>query len=781
MGGGIAAQLAAAGIPSYLLDIVPRELTDEEKAKGLTLESPAVRNRIATNNKAMLMKMKPAQFMDKKDTDLVTVGNTEDHIGLLAECDWVVEVVPENLAIKKDVLKKIAANIKPGTIVTSNTSSISINTIVEEMAPEFKKNWMGTHFFNPVRYMKLLELIPGKDTDPEILQFMADFGEKTLGKGIVWAKDTPAFIANRLGNWAGPSAGQLLLELGLTVPEVDALTGSAIGRPGTGTYGLFDLVGLDIAVASATEVKDHVSDPAEQAMFTVPDFCQQMFAKKMLGNKTKGGFYKRVGKEKQVIDVKTLEYGPAQPVKFASLDAAKKEKTLAKKLEAFFEADDAGAKFVWKHVTGLFLYAASKIPEVSDDLLNMDRALRWGYNHQAGPFELWTGLDLPKYVARMESEGMAVPAWVKEMIAAGNTNFYKTEAGVDYYYSVADKKYVPISFKPEVIILKEKKAQNKAILGNDAGTLYDIGDGVVCLHCHSKAAAINGDLLAIVKQAQDEMLKNWEGMVVTGTGTNFCVGADVSVVLKLAQEKKWDEIDKLLAQGHAIYNGSRFSPKPVVMAIHGRALGGGCEFMSQASAVQALGESYCGLVEVGVGLIPAGGGVKGVILRTLDKIEGTKAQPVDFVQPGFEAIAMAKVSTSAKEAVKLGYLKPTDGITLNEDFLISDAKKRVLDMVEAGYNAPVKRSFAAFGQNALSLLKIGTRQMMQAGQISEYDWHIACRIVDILAGGQVMAGATITEDYIEALEREVFISLAGDKRTQDRIVSMLTTGKPLRN
>ncbi len=781
MGGGIAAQLANAGIRSYLLDIVPRELTDKEKAQGLTLESPSVRNRIAANSKAILINSKPASFMDKTDSDLVTVGNTEDNMDWLAECDWVVEVVPENIDIKKAVLKNIAVHIKPGTFVTSNTSSISINKIAEDMPLEFRQYWMGTHFFNPVRHMKLLELIPCKDTLPEVLSFFADFGERVLGKGVVYANDTPAFIANRLGNWAGPSCCQLMIELGLSIAEADALTGSVVGRPGTGTFGLFDMVGVDIAVLSTAEVCHNVSDPQEKAMYTLPPFCQRMLDHGLLGAKTKGGFYKKVGKEKQVIDVNTFEYGPVQPVQFASLEAARKEKTLGKKLEAFFEADDKAAQFVWRNISGLFLYAASKIPEVSNNVLNMDRALRWGYNHVKGPFELFSELDLPKYIARMEAEGMKVPAWIKEMLAAGITSFYTTKDGVDMYYSNPHKKFVPIAHQPEVIILKELKFQNKVIKSSDAGTLYDIGDGVICLECHSKATAISPELLSIISVAQEELSRNWEGMVITGSGKNFCVGANIGFILERVTHKNWDAIDKALLQGHTVYDNNKYSLKPVVMAIKGQCLGGGCELLTQSSAIQASGESYIGQVEIGVGLIPAGGGIKEAVMRVNQQIAGTKAAPVDFVAPYFENIIMAKVSTSAKEAIKLGYLRPTDGISLNDDFLIADAKKRVLGILEAGYCAPVRRPFPAFGQNALALLKMGTRGMYASGAMSEHDWHIACKIIDVFAGGSVVSGGMITEDYLEALEREVFLSLCGEQKTQDRIAHMLKTGKPLRN
>lgn len=782
MGGGIAAQLANAGIPSYLLDIVPKELTEKEKAQGLTIDSLAFRNRIAEANKAILVKSKPAALMDKDDAALITVGNMEDNLVWLSECDWVVEVVPENIAIKKAVLKQIAPFIKPGTFVTSNTSSISITKIVEDMPAEFKKYWMGTHFFNPVRYMKLLELIPGKDTLPEVVSFFADFGEKVLGKGIVWAKDTPAFIANRLGNFAGPLAFRLMKELDMSIPEVDAITGSAIGRPATGTFGLYDLVGLDIGVAATQEVKHNVSDSAEKEMYTLPDFCQQMVDKRMLGNKTKGGFYKRVGKEKLVLDVNSFEYGPIQPVQFASLDAAKKAKTLVGKLEAFFEGDDKAAKYTWQNITELMLFAASKIPEVADDIVNMDRSLRWGYNHAMGPFELWSGLDLEKYIKRLEAEGKIIPAWIKEMLAAGIKSFYKSENGIDYFYSIPDKQYRPIEHSPEIIVLKELRAQGKVVKDTDVGTLYDIGDSVLCLELHSKNDAISTGVIDFMIEAQEELAKgDWEGMVVTGAGQNFCVGADLNGITDVIKDQNWTLGAQLLTRTQKVYKTNKYSEKPVVFAVHGMVLGGGCEMTIQGAAIQANGELYMGLVEIGVGLIPAGGGIREAVLRTNVKMKGNKAAPIDMISSYFENIAMAKVSTSAKEAMKLGYLRSTDGITLNKDYLISDAKKRVLKMLEEGYVPPVKKTVPAFGQNALSLLKVGLRAMWQAGVISDHDKMICSGIVDVMAGGQVVSGSPISEDYLDNLEVEVFIELTKEQKTQDRIAHLLKTGKPLRN
>ena len=776
MGSGIAAQCAATGIRSYLLDIVPGNLSDAEKA------NPAARNKIAQSNKDNLLKSRPAQLYEKADADYITVGNMEDNLEWLKECDWIVEAVPENLAIKKDVLKKIEPFLKPGAIVSSNTSTISITLMAEDMPLEFRKNWLGTHFFNPVRYMKLLEIIPGKDTDPEILQFMADFGERVLGKSIVWCKDTPGFIANRFGNQGGPSIGRLMKELDLTFSEIDAICGPAIGRPKTGSFGLMDLVGLDIAVNGTQSIQSVLTDPAEKELYQVPELFLKMKEKGILGNKTKGGFYKRVGKEKLMLNPETFEYGPQKPADFPSLEKAKAAKTLPDKLAAFYEGDDKAAQLVWKMNSGTLQYATKKIPEISDDIVNIDNAMEWGYNHQAGPFKMWNGLDLPKYVARLEAEGGSVAPWVKEMFDAGITAFYKTEDGVDYYYSIPDKAYKPVPSNPKAVNFLKLKQDNKVVFSMPAGTLYDIGDGVVCLQLHSKNNAISEDLIAAMEAAQAELAKNWEGMVITGAGKNFCVGADLTGVVQAIETKAWDVLDAALKRNQDAMMANKYSLKPVVVAPYGQTLGGGCEIVLQCAAAQAVAETYIGLVEVGVGLLPAAGGCKEAALKAIAAVQGIQGPIlVDHMIAPFQNMATAKVATSAKEGKKLGYLRPTDGISMNPVLQISDAKRQVLRLLEDDYNPPVSRPVPAPGKNELALLKLGVKQAVLAGMASEYDWFIACKIADVMAGGNIVKGAMITEQYFLDLEREAFLSLCGQQKTQDRIMSLLKTGKPLRN
>jgi 3-hydroxyacyl-CoA dehydrogenase len=780
MGSGIAAHLANAGIKSYLLDIVPPEFTEADKKKQLTPESAAFRNKIAEANKLKAVNGRPAQVMNKEDADLITVGNMEDNLAWLSECDWIVEVVPENLDIKKALMKRILPFIKAGTIVSTNTSGISVNKIVEEMPLEIKQNWLGTHFFNPVRYMRLLEIIPGKDTLPEVVSFMADFGERVLGKGVVYCKDTPNFIANRLGVHASVSFGQKTEEFNLTIEEVDGITGPAMGKPNTAVYGLADLVGLDISIASGNTCYNGVGG-AEKELFVRPAFYQEMFRRGLLGNKVGGGFYKKQGKDKLVIDINTYEYRPMKPVTYPSVVAALKEKNLTKKMQIFFAGDDVAAQFVWRHIRDTFLYAAAKVGEISDDILNMDRAMKWGYNYPAGPFEQWNGMDLPKYIARMEADGCEVPAWIKEMLATGVTSFYRTEAGVEYYYSIPEKNYVPVPHKPEVIVFPELKAQNKAVKANEAGTLYDIGDGVVCLQLHTKDASINASAIEMIKLAKEELDKNWEGMVITGSGKNFCTGNDLAWLMEQITAKNWAGIDQALKNAQDAYMANKYSDKPIIVAASGACKGSGCEMAMQSAGIQAAGETQIGLNDFGAGLIPANGGIKELTMRALNQVKGTSAWALDFLSPNLANLYNSKVSGSGKDAINSGYMKATDRVTLNNDFLIADSKRRVLALVADGYTAPISRTFGAPGLNHISPLKSRTKNMMWAGYLSEHDWLICCKIIDIMAGTPVVAGGQINEQYLLNLEREAYLSLCGEPKTQERIANMLAKGKPLRN
>lgn len=782
MGSGIASLLANVGVECYLLDIVPDKVTEEEAAKGLTLESESVRNRFAIGNKErFIKKARPASLMHKENADLITVGNLEDDISCITDCDWIIEVVPEVLEIKQQVLKTIQPYVNNNAIVSSNTSGISINKIAEDLPSEFKKKWLGTHFFNPVRYMKLMEIIPGQETLPEILDFMIGFGQKVLGKGVVLCKDTPNFIANRVGAALGTNVIKLMQESGLSVSEVDAITGTCIGRPKMATFALYDLVGLDIGVASATTVHDNVTDEEERKNLKFPEQIYTMLEKKMLGNKTRGGFYKKVDRNKLMIDLDTFEYEPVKKAEFESLQVASAKKTLAEKLEVFFEGEDVAAKFVWEHMKRYFIDTASKLPEICDKIYSVDRALCWGYNHDKGPFEIWQGLDLEKYTARMENEGETIPAWIKEMLSLGFEAFYKEENGIMQCYSIIDKKYMPVEEVEGKISLGQLKAENKVIKNTKNSTLVDIGDGVLCLDLHTRTTAISEELLDDMSEAQEELKKNWDGMVITGSGSNFCVGADLKSVLAYIDAKEWTKIGSLIKKSQEIYMRNKYSYKPVVVAPFGMVLGGGCEITMHSSAVQAAGETYMGLVELGVGLVPAGGGVKEMTLRALEKAGGLNTFTMDFIAPYLQSIATAKVSSSAKEAQSMGFIHEYDGITLNRDLLLTDAKKKVVELIDKSYTPGIKKTFKAPGQNDTALSALFSMTLNDSGMISDYDMFLINQLGYIMSGGNVSKGEMINEDYLLELEREVFVGLCKEAKTQERIKYMLTTGKPLRN
>ncbi len=782
MGSGIAAHLANAGIPSLLLDILPRELTAQEEAKGLTLDNPLVRNRMAQENyQRFVVKAKPAALMSPDFCHLITIGNMADDLDKLKDCDWIIEAVPEKLEIKKSLLADIAPYLKPGTIISSNTSGISINAIAEALPEQLRPYWLGTHFFNPVRYMHLLELIPGKNTLPELVAFMAEFGRRVLGKGVVLCKDTPNFIANRLGASLGTDVIRIMEKYDLTISEIDAITGPAIGRAKTDTFSLYDMVGLDIGVASATVVRDNVASPEEKARFTFPPFIYQMLEQKRLGLKTKGGFYAGRDKDKQMLDWKTGAYTPLKAAEFPSLGEAVVKRSLPDKLTVLFDSEDPAGKVAWEHMKTYLLYASSLIPEISDNLYNVDRALRWGYNHDFGPFETWNGLDLTGYIRRMEAEGEAVPPWLKEMLALGINSFYKEEKGTLLCYSPQDKKFMPIPEDAREISIPSLVKGEKLVAKHQAGSLFDMGDGVLCFQMHAKNSSISQPLLEAFTRAQEELAKNWDAMVITGSGKNFCVGADLKSILPMIEEGNYRDLEDLLKVSQDIYLANKYNPKPVVVAPYGQVLGGGCEIMMQCSAIQGAAETYIGLVEVGVGLIPAGGGVKEMIMRGLDRVKGTTAFPLDFLIPGLENIALARVSTSGFEAKDLGFLKENDGISLSPDWLLTDAKTKALAMKNLNYAPPIKAPFAAPGINDLALMLIRAKSMEDAGFISEYDAVIFKKLVHIMSGGGLTKGTLITEDYLLQLEREAFMELCREQKTKDRIRHLLTTGKPLRN
>ncbi|GAX88832.1 3-hydroxyacyl-CoA dehydrogenase/enoyl-CoA hydratase family protein [Effusibacillus lacus] len=781
MGSGIAAHLANVGIPSYLLDIVPKELTEEETRRGLALDDPLVRNRFAIRGKEQLLKSKPALLYVPENADLITPGNVEDHFNVLSEVDWIIEVVVENLAVKQQLFEKIEQVWKPGILVSSNTSGVSINRMSEGRSSEFRQHFLGTHFFNPVRYMKLLEVIPCSETKPELVNFMVDFGQRVLGKGVVVCKDTVNFIANRIGTYGLMVTVQEMVKNGLSIDDIDAITGPAMGRPKSATFRTLDIVGLDTFVHVANNVYDNVTDPQEKETFVVPQFMKEMVQRGWLGEKTKQGFYKKEGKDILVLDYNTLEYRPKEKPKFSSLETAKMQGSTRDKLRSLVYGQDAASLFAWGVLKRVLLYTAERVEEIAGDIVSIDNAMKWGFNWQQGPFETWDAIGLEKSVSRMKEEGEAIPAWVEEMIASGRTSFYAKDSGVKSFYTMKGE-YKGIEQKKEIIDLKALKEQGKVIKSNSGASLIDIGDGIACLEFHSPNQAIGTDITMMINQACDEVSQNWRGLVIGNQAKNFCVGANLMMLLMEIQDENWDDVNWTVKQFQDTLMKLKYLDKPVVAAPHTMTLGGGIEVCFPADRIQAAAESYIGLVEVGVGLLPGGGGNKELLIRNIEAVQDQKdvdLQP--FVNKTFETIAMAKVSTSGPEAKKLGHLRREDGITVNNDYLIHDAKQVALALADAGYKAPRKKKIRVVGEPGYAVMKLGAWTMRESGYISDHDLKIADKIAFVLAGGRVPANTWVTEEYLLDLEREAFLSLCGEPKSQERMQYMLSKGKPLRN
>ncbi|RKO67787.1 3-hydroxyacyl-CoA dehydrogenase/enoyl-CoA hydratase family protein [Desulfofundulus salinus] len=792
MGAAIAGHLANAGIPTYLLDIVPGELTPEEAKQGLTLEHPRVRNRLATKAIEQLVKAKPAPLYLPENAELITPGNLEDHLDRLAEVDWIIEVVVERLDIKQNLLARVEKYRRPGTIVSSNTSGLSINKMVEGRQLEFRQHFLGTHFFNPPRYMRLLEIIPGRDTLPEIVDFMKDFGERVLGKGVVICKDTPNFIANRIGVYGMCATIRAMLDTGLTVEEVDALTGRALLRPKSASFRTLDMVGLDVLAHVARNMYEAVDDPAEKKTFTVPDFLKEMVARGWLGDKTGQGFYKKVkgpaGTEIQVLDYRTLEYRPRQKARFPSLEMARTAGSPDKQLQALLFGKDKGAQFAWRITKEVLVYAASKLPEIAGDIQSVDEAMKWGFNWDLGPFELWDAIGVPRMVERLKAEGEPVPPVVEELLAAGRTSFYEKREGIRYIFDWRTKESRQEHIPEGVIFLAPLKEQNRVVKSNSGASLIDLGDGVLCLEFHSRANAIGGDIVQMINYAVKEVEQNYEGLVIGNYGRHFSVGANLMLILMEAEDEEWDELDLMIREFQQANMKLKFCSKPVVAAPHSMAVGGGCEVCLHCHRVNAHAETYMGLVEVGVGLLPAGGGCKEMVLRAMERQTPEtqiKVGGINTVQPlinrAFETIAMARVSTSGPEAVKLGYLRPTDRITTNRDRVIGDAKNLVLEMARRSFRPPRPATIPAVGTAGYAALQLAIETLRWGNQITEHDARIAKKIAYVLTGGGVTPGTPITEQDLLDLEREAFLSLLGEPKTIERIRHMLATNKPLRN
>ena len=812
MGARIAAHFANAGVPSYLLDIVPADVP--------STAPPAARNKIAAAGLDAAKKSKPAAFMDSSLARFVTVGNFDDDLKKLAEVDWIIEAVVENLDLKRALLRKVEAIRKRGTIITTNTSGLPVGKIAEGFSDDFRRSWFGTHFFNPPRYMRLLELIPTPESDPALIDLISHFCDIRLGKGVVLAKDTPNFIANRIGTFSVLNVMRLMQEMDLSIEEVDALTGQAVGWPKSATFRTIDLVGLDILGHVVGNMTANVHD--ERSELRLPDFFTHMLNRKLLGDKTKGGFYKKnvarapspaeAGKEEPgkqderlALDWKTLEYVPRQKPKFAALDMAKNVEDTGARLRMLLglegapqKVDKAGA-FLWSSLSDLWTYSANRIPEISDSIVEIDRAMRLGFNWELGPFELWDAAGIEATVARMKKEGKPVAANVERLIAAGKKSWYADDpksASGRAYFDLASGSLKPVEVPAGVWSVAVAKKSNGVVKKNSGASLVDLGDGVACIEFHSKMNSLGADIISLILQT----LKpggpgdNFDAFVITNDATNFSVGANLMLLLMSVQEEEWDDVDLAIRQFQNMTQAIKFSPKPVVSAPFGLCLGGGTEISLHAAARQPHAELYTGLVEVGVGLLPGGGGCKEMLLRAIDsasadrggKISGdTLAGSVELLEAmkrAFETIATAKVATSAHEARAFGFLSDNDRITMNRERVLSDAKARALELVRSGYEPPMPRTdIPAPGENLLATLKMGVHMMRQADYITDYEVKLGSKIAEVLCGGNITPGTPVSEQYVLDLEREGFKSLCGEKKTQERIQYTLKTGKTLRN
>jgi 3-hydroxyacyl-CoA dehydrogenase len=792
MGARIAAHFANAGVPSYLFDIVPPDA-----------DGPA-RNKIAAAGLDAARKSKPAAFFEPLLAKLITVGNFEDDLKKLADVDWIIEAVVENLDIKRSLLKKVDAVRKPGTIVTTNTSGLPVSKIAEGFPDDFRRSWFGTHFFNPPRYMRLLELIPTPDTDRTLLDAIAWFSDVRLGKGVVFAKDTPNFIGNRIGTFSVLNVIRLMQEMDLTIEDVDALTGTPVGWPKSATFRTIDLVGLDILGHVVSNMTTNVHD--ERSELKLPDFYKQMLERKWLGDKTKGGFYKKSkgvdGKEERLaLDWRTLEYHPRHKPKLAALEMARNVEDTGARLRMLLglegsgpqKGDKAGA-FLWAALSDLWTYSANRIPEISDTVVEVDRAIKLGFNWEMGPFELWDAAGVEATVARMKKEGKPVAANVEKLLASGKKTWYDENLATPSarsYFDLATGHWQPVKVPEGVWSVTVAKKSNGVVKKNSGASLLDLGDGVGCIEFHSKMNSLGADIIQLITQTLKPGGPGdaFDAFVITNDAQNFSVGANLMLLLMAVQEEEWDDVDMVIRQFQGMTQAIKFSPKPVVVGAFGLTLGGGTEISLHAPARQPHAELYTGLVEVGVGLLPGGGGCKEMLLRALDSAtsirpdgRGESVELLEAMKKAFETIAMAKVATSAHEARGLGFLSDSDNITMNRERVLSDAKARALALARSSYEAPVMRNdLPAPGENILATLKLGVYMMRQGDYISDHEVKIGNKVAEVLCGGNVTPGTPVSEQYILDLEREAFKSLCGEKKTQERIQYTLKTGKTLRN
>jgi len=778
MGAGIAAHLANAGIRTLMLDIVPKELTAQETKQGLTLEDAAVRSRIARDNRQKLLKQNPAPLASKQLIELIEVGNLEDDLDRLKEADWVIEVIVERLDVKQQLFATIEPFLREDAIVSSNTSGISIEAMREGRSESFNARFLGTHFFNPPRYLKLLELIPTRDTNPEVVQFMKQFAEERLGKGVVIAKDTPNFIGNRIGTYGLLVTMDEMKKGGYSIGEVDSVTGPLLGRPSSATFRTLDVVGIDTFVHVANNVYDLLPDGAEKETFAVPAEMKRLVDEGSLGAKSGQGFYKKAGKQILELDLTTFEYVEKKALTEPSIGQAKALPGAKNKLKAVVFAKDRVGALLWPIHAKTLLYSAQLTHEIADDIKAIDEAMKWGFGWKMGPFETWDALGVEKTVAKMKQDGYDVPVWVDEMLAAGVTSFYNEDG---QFYDAKAQKYVGSTVNPKEIRLRDVRKSNGVLLENNGARLMDLGDDVAVLEFTSKSNAIGVDIMQMIEQSIDLVEKNHRGLVIANDGKNFCVGANLAMMLMEAEDENWFELDWIINKFQQSVQKIRYASRPIVVAPQGMTLGGGTEISLPAARMQAGLETYMGLVEVGVGLIPGGGGNVNTYRRLLENTPDGLVNLEKAAQKTFENVAMAKVSKSAFEARELGYVRSVDQISMNRDHLTFDAKQLVLELDRTGYTAPAHAKIPVVGRAGKATLELATREMFYGGYISEHDLKIASKLAHVIAGGNVSFGTHVDEQYMLDIEREAFLSLIGELKTQQRMQHMLVKGKPLRN
>lgn len=764
MGSGIAALLAGVGLEVKLLDVIPKELDENEKKKGLTTESTEFRNRFAQAGLDRISNPKSGILFHKDQAKLISIGNMSDNMDMLADCDWIIEVVVENFAVKKQLMANVAKYRKPGCIVSTNTSGVSVAAIAEDMPQNFKEHFLGTHFFNPPRMMRLFELIPTPDTLPELLEFMKHYGQDVLGKGIVVAKDTPNFIGNRIGVYALVNSIQKMLKYNLDIPTMDQITGIVLGRPKSATFRTLDMVGIDVFANVARNVITNIDDAAEQIEYTVPEFVNELIAMGALGDKSRKGFFRKDNvnglKTNFFWNEKTGSYEEFKNVELESIQKALKSKN---KYAEMVYGEALENKVAWEHIKDILLYSASKVPEITDDYTMIDKAMVWGYNWEKGPFQIWDAIGLVKSVAKMKAEGETIPVWVEKKLAAGDMNFYSGEENTTPYISLHHGK-------------------SRVVSGNEDASLVDIGDGVLCLEFHSQGNALSPKSIDVLAQAAEELENDWYGLVIGNQKKNFCVGANLGNIAEFIDRKAWAELENFSKGLQNSMMALKYAAKPVVATPFGMALGGGAEMVMHSYQVAAQSELHMGLVEAGVGVVPASGGCKELLVRSIESCSDiSKMSMLPAVKRAWRTIMTGAVSANAHDAIAQGYLKKTARVIMNPDAMIDEGKKMVLQTFANGYQRLKPPIIPLLGDYGRTAILYELQAMLDGKFITEYDAYIGKKLAYVLSGGNATAGAQVREQYILDLEREAFLSLCGEEKTRARIAYMLQTGKRLQN